>query len=321
MDKRFLLREENKTQKVKEIAMLEDPQKLKMILNKLSWKIVAMLSEREMYPLEIARSLGIHEQKVYYHIRKLEKAGAITISREEEKKGAIAKYYKTVSYAFGIELPKEYKTIRKLSLLNMDQQIQKFFKGFIKEENIFDGKIVVGSPTPHGPFKTSARDGHYAAHLTFFLGQFVNMPEEFAIKLDVDAKAEKEERNNLILMGGPGTNVLTQEVNDSLPIRFNMQPSEQGFLLGGLVSKTSSRVYTADTAGLLAKIENPWDKTKRIIVLAGNKAVGTKACVLALTSFWKKSLKNFHGEDTFATVIQGFDLDSDGKVDSIEVLE
>ena len=321
MDKRFLLREEDKTQKVKEIAILEDPQKLKMILNKLSWKIVAMLSEREMYPLEIARTLGIHEQKVYYHIRKLEKAGAIAISREQKKKGAIAKYYKTVSYAFGIELPQEYKTIRKLSLLSMDQQIQEFFKGFIKEESIFNGKIVVGSPTPHGPFKTSARDGHYAAHFTFFLGQFVSMPEEFAIKLDVDAKAEKEERNNLILVGGPGTNVLTQEVNNSLPIRFNMQPSEQGFLLGGLVSKKSSRVYTADTVGLLARIVNPWDKTKRIIVLAGNKAVGTKACVLALTSFWKKSLKNFHGEDTFATVIQGFDLDSDGKVDSIEVLE
>jgi len=32
-------------------------------------------------------------------------------------------------------------------------------------------------------------------------------------------------------------------------------------------------------------------------------------------------LKVYRGEDTFATVIQGFDLDGDGKVDSIEVLE
>jgi hypothetical protein len=55
--------------------------------------------------------------------------------------------------------------------------------------------------------------------------------------------------------------------------------------------------------------------------LAGNKAVGTKACVLALTNFWEKTLKNYKGEDTFATVIQGFDLDGDGKVDSIEVME
>jgi len=321
MDKKLLLHEEDKKQKVKEITMVKDPQKLKMILNMLTWKILVMLSEREMYPLEVAKKLGIHEQKVYYHIRKLAKAGAIVVTREEKKKGAIAKYYKAVSPAFGIELPQGYRTIQRLSLLGMNQQIQKFFKELIREDGRFEGKLVVGSPTPHGPFKTSARDGHYASYLTFFLGQFAKMPEEFAIKLDVDVKAEKEEKNNLILVGGPGTNLLTQEVNEHLPIKFNMQPSEQGFLFGGLVSRKTSHVYTEDTVGLIAKIVNPWDSAKRVIVLAGNKAVGTKACVLALTSFWKKTLKDYHGEDTFATVIQGFDLDGDGKVDSIDILE
>ena len=321
MSKKLLLHEEDRKQKVKEILIIKDPQKLKMMLNRLSWKILGLLSEGEMYPMEIAKKLGVHEQKVYYHIRKLVKAGAIVVTREEEKKGAIAKYYKAVSPAFGIELPQGYKTIQRLSLIGMDEQIQKFFKEFIGKDGAFEGKIVVGSPTPHGPFKTSARDGHYASHLTFFLGQFAKMPEEFAIKLDVDVKAEKEEKNNLILVGGPGTNLLTQELNEYLPIRFNMQPSEQGFLFGGLVSRKTSNVYTADAVGLIAKIVNPWDDTKRIIVLAGNKAVGTKACVLALTNFWKKTLKGYNGEDTFAKVIQGFDLDGDGKVDSIEVLE
>ncbi len=321
MDKKLLLQEENEVQRVKEIAIMKDPQKLRMILGELSWKILVMLSEKEMYPLELAKKLGVHEQKVYYHMRKLAKAGAIAVVREEEKKGAIAKYYKPVSSAYGVELPNEYKTITKLSLLSMDKQIQEFFNEFIRQDGTFEGKIVVGSPTPHGPFRTSARDGHYASYLTFFLGQFAKMPDEFAIKLDVDMKAEKEERNNLILVGGPGTNVLTQEVNENLPIRFNMQPSQDGFLLGGLISGETSRAYTADTAGLVAKITNPWDSTKKVIVLAGNKAVGTKACVLALTNFWKKTLENYHVEDTFATVIQGFDLDSDGKVDSIEILE
>jgi S-layer protein (TIGR01564 family) len=147
------------------------------------------------------------------------------------------------------------------------------------------------------------------------------VPDEFAIKLDVDVKAEKEEKNNLILVGGPGTNLLTQDLNEHLPIRFSMKPSEEGFLFGGLVSRKTSNVYTVDTVGLIAKIVNPWDKTKRVIVLAGNKAVGTKACVLALTNFWKKTLQKYNGEDTFATVIQGFDLDGDGKVDSVEILE
>jgi DNA-binding transcriptional ArsR family regulator len=321
MDKKLLLQDDGTTQKIKEISIMRDSQKLKMILGKLSWKILTMLSEKEMYPLEIARQLGVHEQKVYYHIRKLAKAGAIKVEREEKKKGATAKYYKTVSPAFGIEFPKGYTTIQNISLQSMDEQIQRFFKEFINGKGILEGKIVVGSPTPHGPFKTSARDGHYAAHLTLFLGQFAKMPAEFAIKLDVDVKAEKEEKNNLILVGGPGTNLLTQEINEYLPIRFIMQSSDQGFLLGGLSSKKTSRVYTADSTGLIAKIVNPWDTTKRIIVLAGNKAVGTKACVLALTNFWKKTLQEYRGEDTFATVIQGFDLDGDGKVDSIEVME
>jgi DNA-binding transcriptional ArsR family regulator len=321
MKKKLLLQDDGQTQKVKEISIMQDAQKLKMILGKLSWQILTLLSEKEMYPLEVARHIGVHEQKVYYHIRKLAKAGAITVTKEEKKKGATAKYYKTVSPAFGIEFPHGYKTIQNLSVQVMDEKLQEFFKEFINGNGVLEGKIVVGSPTPHGPFKTSARDGHYAAHLTLFLGQFAKMPTEFAIKLDVDVKAEKEEKNHLILVGGPGTNLLTQEINESLPVRFNMQSSDQGFLLGGLTSRKSSSVYTADVAGLIAKIVNPWDKTKRILVLAGNKAVGTKACVLALTNFWKKALQKYSGEDTFAAVIQGFDLDGDGKVDSIEVLE
>ncbi len=321
MDKKLLLQDDGNTQKVKEITLMRDSQKLKMILDKLSWKILTILSEEAMYPLQIARKLGIHEQKVYYHIRKLARAGAITVEKEEKKKGATAKYYKTVSPAFGIEFPHGYKTVPNLSLLTANKQIQEFFKEFINGNGVFEGKIVVGSPTPHGPFKTSARDGHYAAHLALFLGQFARMPSEFAIKLDVDVKAEKEEKNNLILVGGPGTNLLTQEINEYLPIKFIMQSSEQGFLLGGLSSKKTGRVYTADVAGLIAKIVNPWEPTKRVIILAGNKAVGTKACVLALTNFWSKTLQEYSGQDTFAVVIQGFDLDGDGKVDAIEVTE
>ncbi len=320
IDRKFLLHDSDGSQKVKEITIINDSQKLKMILGSLSWKILTLLSEKEMYPLEIARKLGIHEQKVYYHIRKLAKSGAIAVEREEKKKGAIAKYFKAVSPAFGIEFSHGYKPIQNLCTLSIDKQLQDFFKEFIDNGN-FDGKIVVGSPQPHGPFKTSARDGHYAAHLALFIGQFAKMPNEFAVKLDVDVKAEKEEKTNLILVGGPGTNLLTQEINDYLPIKFIMQSSEQGFLLGGLASKKTLQVYTSDVSGLIAKIVNPWDETKRIVILAGNKAVGTKACVLALTNFWNKTLSKYKGEDTFAVVIQGFDLDGDGKVDSIEVSE
>ncbi len=168
MDKKLLLQEDGNQQKVKEIAIIQNPQDLKLILGNLSWKILTLLNQKPMYPLEVARHLGVHEQKVYYHIRKLEKSGAITVEREEKKKGAIAKYYSPVSQAFGIEFPAGYKTMQRPSLLAANQKIHEFFKEFTNADGGFEGKIVVGSPTPHGPFKTSARDGHYAAHLAFF---------------------------------------------------------------------------------------------------------------------------------------------------------
>jgi DNA-binding transcriptional ArsR family regulator len=321
MKKKLLLSGGRRRYKVKDIAVFDDPKRLGAFLSDISWRILQLLSEKEMYPMEIARKLGVHEQKIYYHIRKLAKAGAIKVVREEGKMGAMAKYYSAAFPAFGVELPFGYKKIKTVSIPVPDERVRRFLSPFLRGDGVFDGKIVVGSPDPHGPFKARARDGHYASYLALFLGQFVELPEEFAIKLDVDVKAEKAEESNMILVGGPGTNLVTQEVNEFMPIRFNMMPSEHGFLLGGLISEKTGNTYTADTVGVISRIVNPWSEERRIIVLAGNKAVGTKACVLALTRFYKDSLRKFGNEEPFAAVIQGFDLDGDGKVDSIEVLE
>ena len=320
MKRKLLLTNEQSRCEAKDIGIFEHPEQLKPTFSKLSWRILNTLSENEMYPKEIAKKLGVHEQKVYYHIRKLTEAGIVAVAREEEKQGATAKYYKISFPAFGVELPFGSHAMPTQSAPSLDEKLKQFFTPFLKD-GFFDAKIVVGSPDEHGPFKARARDGHYAAYLSLFLGQFTQLPEDFVVKLDVDVKAEKDENNHLILVGGPGTNLLTQEVNESLPIRFNMTSTEHGYVFGGLVSKKTGKVYTRDSVGILAKIVNPWYKSKRIMVIAGNKSVGTKACVLALAKFWKEALKNYHGEDSFAAVIQGFDLDGDGKVDAVEVRE
>jgi DNA-binding transcriptional ArsR family regulator len=320
MNKKLLLSGETGNYEIKDIAILDRPERLKTVANRLSLQILRLLGQSEMYPIQIAKKLGVHEQKIYYHIRKLAEAGIIEVVREEEKKGATARFFKIAFPAFGFELPFGNRKITSLTTPEMDERLTDFFSPFLSN-SVFDGKIVVGSPDPHGPFKARARDGHYAAYLSLFLGRFVELPDDFMVKLDVDVKVEKEEKNNLILVGGPGTNLLTQEINEFLPTRFSVESTEQGFLFGGLVSKKTGNVYISDNIGLIAKIANPWDKTKRIIVIAGNKAVGTKACVLALTKFWKEALRNFTAANDFAAVIQGFDLDGDGKVDAIEALE
>ncbi|MEM3704066.1 MAG: helix-turn-helix domain-containing protein, partial [Candidatus Bathyarchaeia archaeon] len=132
MDKKLLFYYDGgNVQRFKEIKIFDDPQKFKLILDKLSWRILVLLSEREMYPLEIAKALGVHEQRIYYHIRKLLKAGAITVTRPEEKKGAVAKSYKTTSPAFGVELTKEYAHVKTTAAIKDYGKVQKFFSEFI----------------------------------------------------------------------------------------------------------------------------------------------------------------------------------------------
>ena len=320
MKRKFLITKDKASREIKEIAIYSNPEKLKLLLNPLTWKVLLTLGAEEMYAMEIAKKLGIHEQKIYYHVRKLVEANAIRKVREEERKGAVARFYRASFPAFGVELPFGSHKQQTSQIDIPSTKLRQFLDPFVKN-NSFDGKIVVGSPDPHGPFKTVARDGHYASYLAFFLGQYAKLPDEFAIKLDVDIKAEKEEKSNLILVGGPGTNLLTQEINSHLPIRFNMTPSQQGFLFNGLVSPQTESVYTSDSMGLVAKIRNPWRDESRIMVLAGNKASATKGCVLALAKFSEQVLAKFRNQESFAAVIEGFDLDGDGKVDSIEVLE
>ena len=59
MNKRLLEKQET-GYKTKKIKIIQDPKKLKMILGNLTWKILSLLSEKEYYPLEIARKLGIY---------------------------------------------------------------------------------------------------------------------------------------------------------------------------------------------------------------------------------------------------------------------
>jgi hypothetical protein len=46
MDKKLLLQEEGATQKVKEIAVMQNPRDLKMVLGSLSWNILTLLSQK-----------------------------------------------------------------------------------------------------------------------------------------------------------------------------------------------------------------------------------------------------------------------------------
>jgi hypothetical protein len=304
----------------KKIIVFEKQKEIQVLSNPTAWKILRLISEGPRYTAQIAKELEIYEQSAYYYVRKLVSIGAIEESGSHFVKGGTAKLYSATSPAFGIEM----EWGGKLSIdCNQDNwkktteflAAKKFLKEFIDENNKFDGLVIVGSPNPHGIFKTSARDGHYAIQLAFFLGNICNLPQGFVVKLDEDAKAEKElEDNNLIIIGGPGTNIVSSEFNRFLPIKFN----EENFW-SGLVDKPG-RIYHLDNLGIIAKFRNPFNEKKSIILIAGVRSIGTKSGVIAFTNFSKKTFSDYSGdEQEWEALVQGYDMDSDGKIDYVDI--
>lgn len=293
------------------IELVKDPEILKAALNPLAWKILNIMNEKPSYPNEIAKKLKINEQNIYYHIRNLQKSGLIECVGEEKKRGAICKYFVPTAQAFGIELASR-STVKPETSFN--PILDDFFFEFVRK-GVFDGKVIVGAPTPHGPHLTEARDGHYAVHLGFLLGSLCSLEKRFVVALDVDVKAEKKQNRNMILIGGPVTNIISSEVNNKLDTKFVWNNAWQ------ICSSKTKRCYAQENCGLIAKVKNPWDKNKSVILLSGLRYNGTKACIIAITQHADKILKDYNKKDDFYRVINGLDRDGDGKIDDIEILE
>lgn len=301
---------------MKKIIVFQDVERVRVLSNPVAWRIMELLSRGPMYPAQISKELKIHEQSAYYYIRKLVSIGAVEEAGQNFVRGGTARLYKAASPSFGIEM--DWGETKVPAALGADvyTQARKFFDQFVGGGASFDGLIVVGSPDPHGPYKSSARDGHYAVHLAFFLGHITTAaPQEFVVKLDADAKAEKVLTDNLISIGGPGTNIVTAEFNRYLPIRFD----EKNFW-SGLVEEKSGKRYSLDNHGLIAKIKNPYNPNASVIVVAGVRSAGTKSAVIALTNYSEQVLGRYGGEDEWALVVQGFDMNSDGKIDHVDVV-
>ena len=317
MDKK-LVSESDGEASYKKIVVFRDVERMRILSNPVAWRIMELLAKEAMYPAQVSKELRIHEQSAYYYIRRLVSIGAVEEAGQNFVRGGTARLYRASSPSFGIEM--DWGETRVSAGKAPDVQhmnAHRFFDAYVSEDKSFNGLIVVGAPDPHGPYKSSARDGHYAVHLAFFLGHITTAaPQEFVVKLDSDAKAEKVlTDNNLISIGGPGTNIVSAEFNRYLPIRFD----EKNFW-SGLVEENTGKRYGLDNHGLIAKIKNPYDSKSSVIVVAGVRSAGTKSAVIALTNYSELVLKRYKGEENWALVVQGFDMNSDGKIDPVDVV-
>ena len=283
------------------------PKQVKAVSSELAEKILGIIASKPSYPKEISKKLNVHEQKVYYHIRNLEKAGIIKVVKKETKQGALASYYDLAEPAFLVRF-KDYKKTQRITTLKES----KFLEPFIKDGQL-DALIVVGSPDPHGPEKARSRDGYYGIDLALFIGTFLNYVPSLNVKLDTETREQDLRDNNLIVIGGPIVNKITGDINNKLPIRFKE---------GNIFSTITNKEYTTDESALIVKTKSPFNPSKYILLIAGKRHSGTRAAIIAFLKHFKETKQgNIHNKNIMAKVVEGVDLDSDGIVDEIEILE
>jgi DNA-binding transcriptional ArsR family regulator len=310
---RFLVEETKTGQEAYETLLVNDPRLFSVLSNELALNIIKELGKQPSCPMDVARQLKVHEQKVYYHIRNLEKLGLIKVERIEERVGAMAKIYSVISPVISFKL---FEGEHINDVKTRATEI-KFLKPFI-EEGKLNSIIVVGSPDPHGKYKAPASDGYCAIDLGLFLGQFIKDSKVPYYKLDTQLK-EEDFQKNIILIGGPKTNIVADKINKQLPIYFDY--SEE-YLEWNIVSSLSKTVYREAQVGFITRIPSPFLKGKEILIFSGKGFTGTRAAVLAFIKHFKKIVAgNSVKPDTIANVVQGIDVDSDGIIDDVDFLE
>lgn len=275
-------------------------------------RILGALADGPDYPSQIARELDVYHQTVYYHIRKLVAAGLVRKAGTKLVRGGSADLYTLATDGYAVEFDVRGESFQGLAQATRPRALARFLHEFVSSGEL-NGWLVVGSPEPHGPNKTEGRDAHYAVQLGFAIGQFVRLPSTFPVKLDVELRNEKLERSNLLIIGGPRTNLTSAELNSRLPVRF----SEANFW--GSIVDEAGKEYVSEWDALIVKVKNPWNPETICVLAAGLSGAATKAAIIGMTNFSDQLFDRYQGGE-YAIVLRGTDLDSDGKVDSVEVL-
>jgi hypothetical protein len=235
------------------------------------------------------------------------------VIREEPKRGASARILAPTADAFAIVLKGRGNPVTS-PMLPHAGIVAQFLEEFTSDGR-FKGSIVVGSPYTHGPFNTTARDSPYAVELGFFLGRLFAPPKGVVVRLDTEVKASGAGKEDMILVGGPVANIITMDLNPSLAVNFDWKQ------VWRMESSRTHKPYADEQVGLIAKVRNPWNRDRVVVLLSGLHAVGTMAAILGLTRFADDVLEGYTPGQDFYRVVAGQDQDGDGRLDAVSVLE
>ena len=92
MKSRYYLLKSGRRNEIAPAKVFARPEILRIITNPLGFRILQSLSSPRC-PIDIARKIGEHEQKIYYHVNKFRKYGLVEEVKSEKRKGTLAKFY------------------------------------------------------------------------------------------------------------------------------------------------------------------------------------------------------------------------------------
>jgi len=305
--KTLLIENQSGSQKVYDSLIL-GPESLSIFSSELAVKIISEIAKQPACAMDIAKTLKQHEQKIYYHLRKMRDAGIVRQVGTEPRYGMTAKMFELVSPVIATKLSEDGYTIKGTpQIVNPD--IEKFLDPFVKDGKL-NAKIIMGEPYSHGPYDASSTEGPHAFDFGVFLGRFLNAVNFPTYILDTDAK-ENDLKNNLILFGNTRTNIVINKINDSLPIYFDPKS-------GALIDKNANTKYDDPRVGVIGKFHSPFNKNRRVLLFGGVRTRGVQAAIIAFTRYFNTVIKD---SDPFFKIVKGFDKDGDKVIDSIEEVE
>jgi DNA-binding transcriptional ArsR family regulator len=85
---------------MKAIKVVDDPEKFKLLADDTRRKIVFLLRATEMTVSQIASTLEVTPQAIYHHIKKLQKADLVQVTREERVGHLIESHFRATAEAF-----------------------------------------------------------------------------------------------------------------------------------------------------------------------------------------------------------------------------
>lgn len=292
--------------------ILDNPKAFSALNSKLAFRIVKSLGESPSSAIDLSRKLKIHEQKVYYHVRRLERAGIIYIISNEKRHGMTAKIFSVVSPVIAAKLYDKGVEVEENFGFNISPELKILFSPFISDGK-FNTKIIIGNANPHGKYEDGFRGGAFMTDFLLFLGRLINQVDFPTFVLDTESK-EPDLKGNLILMGSAKDNMIIERFNSTLPVYFEPQ---QGFSIFSTFTKTR---YTNSSTGFILKTANPLDNHSSLLIMGGIQNKGLRAAVIAMTQRTNEIVKKVK-EDTSVTIVEGIDKDGDGVIDSVKFLE